>query len=67
MLHAMKEIESPRSFGGYGADTDILVASAKAYLAAINKMLVASGQFGKPEVPATQPGKQKKGDRIYER
>ena len=64
VLHAMKEVESPRSFGGYGADTDILVASAKAYLAAINKLLVASGQYGKPEVPATQPGKQKKGDRV---
>ena len=55
VLHAMKEVESPRSFGGYGADTDILVASAKAYLAAINKLLVASGQFGALEVPATQP------------
>jgi 2-isopropylmalate synthase len=31
----------PRTFGGHGADTDIMVASAKAYLSAINKMLVA--------------------------
>ena len=54
VLHAMNEVESPRSFGGYGADTDILVACAKAYLAAINKLLVASGQYGAPEVPATQ-------------
>jgi 2-isopropylmalate synthase len=30
-----------RSYGGYGADTDIIVASAKAYLAALNKILVA--------------------------
>jgi 2-isopropylmalate synthase len=30
-----------RTFGGYGADTDIIVAGAKAYLAAINKMLIA--------------------------
>ena len=28
-----------RSFGGYGADTDIIIASAKAYLAAFNRML----------------------------
>jgi len=61
VLHAMKEIESTRSYGGYGADTDILVASAKAYLAAMNKLLVASGQFGKPEVPATHRVSKKKG------
>lgn len=28
-----------RTFGGYGADTDIIVASAKAYLAALNKLI----------------------------
>lgn len=28
-----------RSFGGHGSDTDILVASCKAYLAALNKLL----------------------------
>ena len=32
-----------RTFGGHGADTDIIVASAKAYLAAINKMLAFTG------------------------
>jgi 2-isopropylmalate synthase len=35
----------PRTFGGHGADTDIIVASAKAYLAALNKLLVASGRY----------------------
>jgi 2-isopropylmalate synthase len=50
----MKEVESLRSYGGYGADTDILVACAKAYLAAINKMLVASGDYGEMEEPAVQ-------------
>lgn len=30
-----------RTFGGYGADTDIIVAGAKAYLAALNKLVVA--------------------------
>lgn len=33
--------EALRTFGGHGADTDIIVASAKAYLAALNKMIVA--------------------------
>ncbi len=37
--HAPKD--PPRTFGGYGADTDIIVASVKAYLAALNKLLVA--------------------------
>ena len=32
-----------RIFGGYGADTDVIVASAKAYIAAINRMLAALG------------------------
>ena len=32
----------PRTYGGYGADTDIIVASAKAYLAALNKLLLSS-------------------------
>jgi 2-isopropylmalate synthase len=38
------------TFGGHGADTDIIVASAKAYLAAINKLLAASGRYGNPEM-----------------
>ena len=32
-----------RTYGGYGADTDIIVASAKAYLAALNKFLLSAG------------------------
>jgi 2-isopropylmalate synthase len=52
-LDAQKEVDQPRTFGGYGADTDIVVASAKAYLAALNKLLVASGKFGPPEKAAT--------------
>ncbi len=41
---------SSRTFGGYGADTDIIMASAKAYLAAVNRMLtVKGGKYGKPE------------------
>ena len=36
---ARREGGRERVFNGHGADTDILVASAKAYLAAINRML----------------------------
>jgi len=42
----------PRTFGGHGADTDIIVASAKAYLSALNKLVVASGRYGQPDVAA---------------
>lgn len=38
-----------RTFGGYGADTDIIVASAKAYLTALNKLLFAKGLYRQPE------------------
>ncbi len=41
-----------RTFGGHGADTDIIVASAKAYLSALNKLLVATGEYGEPEIVA---------------
>jgi 2-isopropylmalate synthase len=41
-----------RTFGGYGADTDIIVASAKAYLAALNKLIISKGTFRPPEFPA---------------
>lgn len=34
---------SSRTFGGYGADTDIIMASAKAYLAALNRMIAVMG------------------------
>lgn len=48
-IDAQSDVAQPRTFGGYGADTDIVVASAKAYLAALNKVLVSSGQFGPTE------------------
>jgi 2-isopropylmalate synthase len=46
---AQSENDQPRTFGGYGADTDIVVASTKAYLSALNKLLVATGQYGPVE------------------
>ncbi len=54
-ISPQREAEVPRTFGGYGADTDIVVASVKAYLAALNKLLVASGQYGSVEQSAVQP------------
>jgi 2-isopropylmalate synthase len=44
-----------RTFGGDGADTDIVVASAKAYLAALNKLLVAKGDHGPAETSTPSP------------
>lgn len=35
--------DGSRSFGGYGAHSDVIVASVKAYLAALNRMLSATG------------------------
>ena len=35
-----------RTFGGYGADTDIIVASAKAYISALNRMANVMGMAG---------------------
>ncbi len=44
------------SFGGHGADTDIIVASANAYLAALNKLLVATGRYEAEEATTeTEP------------
>jgi 2-isopropylmalate synthase len=47
-MDAQREVSSPRTYGGYGADTDIVVASVKAYLAALNKALVAGGRVEEP-------------------
>ncbi len=43
-----------RTFGGYGADTDIIVASAKAYLAALNKLLITTGKYRREGTPPPQ-------------
>ncbi len=36
--------DTPRTFGGHGADLDVIVASAKAYLSAVNRMMAARGK-----------------------
>jgi 2-isopropylmalate synthase len=45
VIGAQSEEDKLRTFGGYGADTDIIVASVKAYLSALNKLLAATGQY----------------------
>ena len=40
-MDAQKEIPYTRVFGGHGADSDIIVASTKAYINAPNKLIVA--------------------------
>lgn len=39
-------VDDARSFGGYGADSDIVVASVKAYLAALNRLIAVTGAAG---------------------
>lgn len=39
----IQPLDDNRSFGGYGADSDIVVSSVKAYLAALNRMLAILG------------------------
>jgi len=51
-LHGQTDADLPRTYGGYGADTDIVVASARAYVSALNKMLVA--QLRKSQKPEAQ-------------
>jgi 2-isopropylmalate synthase len=40
-MDAQSEVKYPRVYGGHGADTDIIVASAKAYINALNKLIIA--------------------------
>ncbi len=44
-VRVRKKEEGARIYSGHGADTDILVASAKAYLAALNKLARVEGDF----------------------
>jgi 2-isopropylmalate synthase len=45
---AQHDVAGPPVFHGQGADTDIIVASAKAYLKALDRMLVALGHVPRP-------------------
>jgi len=52
-MDAQSEIPYTRVFGGHGADSDIIVASAKAYINALNKLIVAQTEGLNP-TPANQ-------------
>jgi 2-isopropylmalate synthase len=39
-MHAQRDKDLPRTYGGYGTDTDIVVASVRAYMSALNKLLI---------------------------
>ncbi|MFO8064051.1 MAG: 2-isopropylmalate synthase [Spirochaetia bacterium] len=44
-INPQYETRTRRTFGGHGAHTDIVVASVKAYLAALNSMFAATRKF----------------------
>jgi 2-isopropylmalate synthase len=46
--------DAPRTFGGHGADLDVIVASAKAYISAINRMMAARGTAVKDTAAALE-------------
>jgi 2-isopropylmalate synthase len=47
-MDAQSELTYARVYGGHGADTDIIVASAKAYINAINKLIIATTEGTQP-------------------
>lgn len=47
-MDAQSEALYSRVFGGHGADTDIIVASAKAYINALNKLIIAMTEGTQP-------------------
>ncbi len=51
MINAQNELEHMRIYGGYGADTDIIVASVKAYISALNKLIIAQTEAAKEDNP----------------
>jgi 2-isopropylmalate synthase len=48
-MNPQYETRTRRTFGGHGAHTDIVVASVKAYLAALNNMFNATGKYAQAE------------------
>jgi 2-isopropylmalate synthase len=47
-MDAQSEATFARVYGGHGADTDIIVASAKAYINALNKLIIAKTEGVQP-------------------
>ena len=44
-MDAQSELSYSRVYGGHGADTDIIVASAKAYINALNKLIISKTEM----------------------
>lgn len=44
-VRVRSKADAARTFGGHGADTDILMAACKAYLSALNKLLAYQGRY----------------------
>jgi len=44
-MDAQRELPYSRIYGGHGADTDIIVASAKAYINALNKLIISQSEM----------------------
>ncbi len=61
--NAQHEVPSAPVFHGNAADTDIIVASAKAYLKALNRMLVAMDKRAGSERPAVVAARAAQGGR----
>ena len=53
-LNAQDERKRLRIYGGYGADTDIIVASARAYISALNKLIIAQTEGNKADSPVLE-------------
>jgi len=54
LLHPQKDSTETPTWRGHGADTDIVVASVKAYLGALNRMLAATVAFRVAAVAAEE-------------
>jgi 2-isopropylmalate synthase len=54
-LNAQDERKRPCIYGGYGADTDIIVASAKAYLSALNKLIISQTEANEKGTCGLEP------------
>ncbi|RMH41237.1 MAG: 2-isopropylmalate synthase [Deltaproteobacteria bacterium] len=50
-MNPQRETDAPRTYLGHGAATDIVVASCKAYLSALNKLLAAERAMGAVRSP----------------
>lgn len=59
-------LTQPRTFGGYGADTDIVVASVKAYLSGLNKVLCAREFLQQSELNSLIDQKEDKRAKTYQ-